>query len=83
MSRVLVVDDEEAYRTLMAGHLERKGMSVATAANGAAALDAMQAEGPFNVVVTDMMSPRTMSPPAARCAATRSLGGRDLERAGR
>lgn len=57
MSRVLVVDDEEAYRTLMAGHLERKGMQVATAANGAAALDAMQAEGPFNVVVTDLMMP--------------------------
>ncbi len=57
MSRVLVVDDEEAYRTLMAGHLERKGMQVATAANGAAALDAVQAEGPFNVVVTDLMMP--------------------------
>jgi PAS domain S-box-containing protein len=57
MSRVLVVDDEEAYRTLMAGHLERKGMNVSTAGNGAAALDAFQKEGPFDVVVTDMMMP--------------------------
>jgi PAS domain S-box-containing protein len=57
MSRVLVVDDEEAYRTLMAGHLERKGMSVTTAGDGPSALDAFQEEGPFDVVVTDMMMP--------------------------
>lgn len=57
MSRVLVVDDEEAYRALMAGHLERKGMNVSTAADGAGALVAFQQEGPFDVVVTDMMMP--------------------------
>ncbi|TFH34724.1 MAG: response regulator [Anaerolineales bacterium] len=57
MSRVLVVDDEEAYRALMAGHLERKGMDVTTAENGSAALDIFDTEGPFDVIVTDMMMP--------------------------
>jgi PAS domain S-box-containing protein len=58
MSRVLVVDDEEAYRILMAGHLERKGMDVLTAKDGPTALDVFQEQGPFEVVVTDMMMPR-------------------------
>jgi PAS domain S-box-containing protein len=57
MSRILVVDDEEAYRALMAGHLERKGMDVATAEDGFAALEAFQDEGPFDVIVTDLMMP--------------------------
>ena len=57
MSRVLVVDDEEAYRALMAGHLERKGMNVLTAGDGPSALESIEQEGPFDVVVTDMMMP--------------------------
>jgi PAS domain S-box-containing protein len=57
MSRVLVVDDEEAYRTLMAGHLERKGMNVMTAEDGPNALDLFDSEGAFDVVVTDLMMP--------------------------
>jgi PAS domain S-box-containing protein len=57
MPRVLVVDDEEAYRTLMAGHLERKGMAVSTAKDGSNALEIFQSEGPFDVIVTDMMMP--------------------------
>jgi PAS domain S-box-containing protein len=57
MSRVLVVDDEEAYLALMAGHLERKGMNVVTADDGPTALDVFQDQGPFDVVVTDMMMP--------------------------
>lgn len=57
MSRVLVVDDEEAYLALMAGHLERQGMSVSTAGDGSSALETFQNHGPFEVVVTDMMMP--------------------------
>ncbi len=57
MSRVLVVDDEEAYRTLMAGHLERKGLEVATAGDGPSAVDVIERDGPFDVVVTDLMMP--------------------------
>ena len=57
MSRVLVVDDEEAYRALMAGHLERRGIDVTTAEDGPSALSIFQSDGPFEVVVTDMMMP--------------------------
>ena len=57
MSRVLVVDDEEAYRSLMAGHLERKGFEVAKAGDGKQALARLQ-ESPFDVLVTDLMMPK-------------------------
>ena len=57
MSRVLVVDDEEAYRTLMAGHLERKGFEVEKASDGKQALARLQEES-FEVLVTDLMMPK-------------------------
>jgi len=57
MSRVLVVDDEEAYRTLMAGHLERKGFEVEKASDGKQALARLQEET-FEVLVTDLMMPK-------------------------
>lgn len=57
MSRVLVVDDEEAYRSLMAGHLERKGFEVEKASDGKQALAHLQ-ESSFDVLVTDLMMPK-------------------------
>ncbi len=57
MSRVLVVDDEEAYCSLMSGHLERKGFEVERANNGLSALDVLQESGPFDVLVTDLAMP--------------------------
>ncbi len=57
MSRVLVVDDEEAYRSLMAGHLERKGFEVEKASDGKQALARLQ-ESSFDVLVTDLMMPK-------------------------
>ena len=57
MSRVLVVDDEEAYRSLMAGHLERKGFEVEKAIDGNQALARLQ-ESSFDVLVTDLMMPQ-------------------------
>ncbi|MCJ7569560.1 MAG: response regulator [Anaerolineales bacterium] len=56
MSRVLVVDDEEAYRSLMAGHLERKGFEVEKASDGKQALARLQ-DSSFDVLVTDLMMP--------------------------
>jgi len=41
----------------MAGHLERRGMDVTTAEDGPTALSTFQNEGPFDVIVTDMMMP--------------------------
>ena len=57
MSRVLVVDDEEAYRSLMAGHLKRKGFEVVKASDGKQALASLQ-ESSFDVLVTDLMMPK-------------------------
>ncbi len=74
MSRVLVVDDEEAYRSLMAGHLERKGMAVVTAADGGSALKTMDADGPFDVVVTDLMMPNMSGLDLLKAVKTRDPG---------
>jgi PAS domain S-box-containing protein len=58
MSRVLVVDDEEAYRDLMAKHLERKGFNVDSASDGQEALEVLEASHSFDVLVTDLMMPK-------------------------
>lgn len=54
--RVLLVDDDEKLRQLIAGFLERHGMEVLPAADGAAA-DAILAKEPVDVVVLDVMLP--------------------------
>lgn len=58
MSRVLVVDDEEAYRDLMAKHLERKGFNVDVAADGVNALELLGEAPEYDVLVTDLMMPQ-------------------------
>jgi len=55
--RVLVVDDEADYVSLMKGHLSRRGYEVEGAANGVEAL-ALVKKGPaFDVIVADLMMP--------------------------
>jgi DNA-binding response OmpR family regulator len=54
--RVLVVDDEPPIVDLLAGYLEREGWTVASAADGPAALEAVQAHDP-DVVILDVMLP--------------------------
>ncbi|MEP6800731.1 MAG: response regulator, partial [Acidobacteriota bacterium] len=54
--RILVVDDEEVIRDVLATLLERQGWKVTTAANGARALSAFEAE-PHDVVLLDLMLP--------------------------
>ena len=49
--RILVVDDDEAMRELMATTLELHGATVTTAAN---ATEALAATGPFDVAVVDL-----------------------------
>ncbi|MFP3855034.1 MAG: response regulator [Anaerolineales bacterium] len=56
--RVLVVDDEPDYRSLMRAHLERREYQVATAGNGREALQVLNEEGPFHVLVADLMMPK-------------------------
>lgn len=54
--RILVVDDIEANRDLLARRLSRDGHSVETAQDGLAALQALR-EQPFDLVLLDLMMP--------------------------
>jgi DNA-binding NtrC family response regulator len=56
-TRVLVVDDEEAQRTALAGMITLWGYTVETACDGQEALDKLPEFG-AHVIVTDMMMPR-------------------------
>ena len=53
---LLVVDDDEANRDLLARRLRRRGHAVATADGGRRALELI-AERPFDVVLLDVMMP--------------------------
>jgi len=54
--RVLVVDDEPAIRALVAKIVERAGLTVDTAHDGAAAIEQLEAAS-YSVVVLDLMMP--------------------------
>jgi two-component system NtrC family response regulator len=55
-ARLLVVDDEEPQRLMLASLLGRAGFDAVTAANGEQAL-ARLAEGPFDLLLTDQRMP--------------------------
>jgi CheY-like chemotaxis protein/anti-sigma regulatory factor (Ser/Thr protein kinase) len=55
--RVLVVDDQEALRSLLARLLEREGFDPVQAEDGARAVELYRSESPL-VVVSDIMMPR-------------------------
>ena len=55
---VLVADDEEHIRSLIAGHLRRAGHQVLEAADGEQALQAVRAEQPPSLVLLDIRMPR-------------------------
>ena len=56
MPRILIVDDNDDSRSLLAGLLERDGYEVRVAAEGDEALKA-QARSPFDVLITDIFMP--------------------------
>jgi len=56
-AKVLVVDDDESFRDLMASHLKRHGYAVEVASGGAEALGLFRERGPFSVLVTDLSMP--------------------------
>jgi two-component system, cell cycle sensor histidine kinase and response regulator CckA len=58
MPRVLVVDDEAVVRRFVQGALEEFGYSVAVAAGATEALQRFDAEGAFDLLVTDFMMPQ-------------------------
>lgn len=56
MARILVVDDNDDVRQLVAGVLKEEGHKVQLAANGASALDALRREA-MDVLILDIMMP--------------------------
>lgn len=54
---ILVVDDEDALRTVLSSELEGEGYDVATAADGDEAIDIIQKKK-FNLVLLDIKMPR-------------------------
>lgn len=72
MARVLVVDDHAVNRQVASLMLEAAGFEVATADNGALALEAMR-DGEFDVVFMDLHMP--VMDGLTACRAIRALGG--------
>lgn len=54
--RVLLVDDEEEYASILSERLARRGMEIMTAAGGDEALSVL-GEGQFDVALVDVMMP--------------------------
>jgi len=58
MSRVLIVDDEESMRQLVARAIAMDGHDITTAADGAEALEILTSvENPFDLLLTDIQMP--------------------------
>jgi CheY-like chemotaxis protein len=57
VTSVLLVDDEPAIRSLFASSLRRDGYHVVEAADGRAAIKALEAAGRVDVMVTDVHMP--------------------------
>ncbi|HET7885917.1 MAG TPA: response regulator [Bradyrhizobium sp.] len=58
MSRVLIVDDEESMRLLVARAIAMDGHEITTAADGAEALDILSGPSlPFDLLLTDIQMP--------------------------
>ncbi len=55
--RVLVVDDDLRNTFALAGVLRQSGLEVEVADNGRFALEKLQTEGPFDLVIMDIMMP--------------------------
>jgi two-component system, cell cycle response regulator CpdR len=58
MARILIAEDEEALRSLVARALRQDGHEVTTASDGAEALELIaRAQGAFELLVTDIRMP--------------------------
>lgn len=56
MARILIIDDDEPFRTLLEMMLVKAGHAVAVAGNGLEALKLFRAE-PADLILTDLMMP--------------------------
>lgn len=57
MKRILVVDDDPHLRDVVVYTLQREGFVVVSAADGQVALDRFEQDGPFDLVVLDILMP--------------------------
>ena len=60
--RILVVEDQDEIRKLLAKQLEATGYSVSTSESGAAALTILEDEG-FDLIISDMVMPGPIQGP--------------------
>jgi DNA-binding NtrC family response regulator len=56
--RILVVDDDDSFREVLAATLEKEGYGVLKAGGGQEALDILERRGPVALVITDIKMPR-------------------------
>lgn len=56
MTKVLIVDDDELFRTMLVEMVQREGYQVSTAIDGNAALAAIERSRP-DLVITDILMP--------------------------
>ncbi len=56
-STILIVDDEDALRTVLSGELANEGYDVRTAADGDDAINELE-KAPYNLVLLDIKMPR-------------------------
>jgi CheY-like chemotaxis protein len=56
MTKVLIVDDDELFRTMLVEMVQREGYQVSTAMDGNAALAAIERSRP-DLVITDILMP--------------------------
>jgi two-component system cell cycle sensor histidine kinase/response regulator CckA len=64
--RILVVDDEDQVRAFVARVLREAGYDTTVAAGGEEAIATAASDGPFDVLVTDMMMPNMNGDELAR-----------------
>jgi two-component system cell cycle sensor histidine kinase/response regulator CckA len=76
--RVLIVDDEEGVRMVAARALTARGYDVALAASADDAMSAIAAQGPPDLVVTDLSMPGTSGATFARAVLAAHAGLRVL-----
>jgi CheY-like chemotaxis protein len=57
MARILIAEDEQPVRELLARALAQDGHETMTAPDGAAAFDLLRSDGPFDLLLTDIRMP--------------------------
>ncbi len=58
MTRILLIDDDTPFRTMLCIALKQMGYDVTEAVDGEQGFDLYKAGGRFDVVVTDLLMPR-------------------------